>query len=67
MSRTPTNGPHDHVHPHVPYGHPGLTRRTVLQGMEVVDAIAAQATGVKFGFADVPLEDITITLAVQSR
>ena len=40
---------------------------TVVQGMEVVDAIAAQATGVRFGFADVPLEDITITLAVQSR
>ena len=40
---------------------------TVVQGMDVVDAIAAQATGVRFGFADVPLEDITITLAVQSR
>ena len=40
---------------------------TVVQGMEVVDGIAAQATGVRFGFADVPLEDITITLAVQSR
>jgi cyclophilin family peptidyl-prolyl cis-trans isomerase len=40
---------------------------TVVQGMELVDAIAAQATGVRFGFADVPLEDITITLAVQSR
>ncbi len=39
----------------------------VVQGMDVVDAIAAQATGVRFGFADVPLEDITITLAVQSR
>ena len=40
---------------------------TVVQGMELVDAIAAQATGVRFGFADVPLEDITITLAVQSQ
>ena len=40
---------------------------TVVQGMDVVDAIAAQATGVRFGFADVPLEDITITLTVQSR
>lgn len=39
----------------------------MVQGMEVVDAIAAQATGVRYGFADVPLEDITITLAVQSR
>ena len=39
----------------------------VVQGMDVVDAIAAQATGVRFGFADVPLEDITITLAVQTR
>ena len=40
---------------------------TVVQGMEVVDAISAQATGVRLGFADVPLEDITITMAVQSR
>ena len=39
----------------------------VVQGMEVADAIAAQATGVRFGFADVPLDDINITLAVQSR
>ena len=40
---------------------------TVVQGMDVVDAIAAMPTGVRFGFADLPLEDITITLAVQSR
>ena len=28
---------------------------TVVQGMDVVDAMAAQATGVRFGFADLPL------------
>ena len=40
---------------------------TVVQGMDVVDAIAAEPTGVVKGFADVPLSDITITLAVQSK
>ena len=40
---------------------------TVVQGMDVVDAIAAEPTGVVMGFADVPLSDVTITLAVQSK
>ena len=39
----------------------------VTQGQEVVDAIGAKETGVLNGFADVPLEEITITLALQSR
>jgi cyclophilin family peptidyl-prolyl cis-trans isomerase len=39
----------------------------VVQGMDVVDAIAAQPTGVFSGFADVPLTDIAITMAVQTK
>ncbi len=39
----------------------------VLQGMDVVDAIAAQPTGVFSGFADVPLTDVAITMAVQTK
>lgn len=37
----------------------------VTQGLNVVDAIAAQSTGSLNGFGDVPLTDITITLALQ--
>ena len=40
---------------------------TVVQGMEVVDAIAALPTGVFNGSPDVPLTDITITMATQSK
>jgi cyclophilin family peptidyl-prolyl cis-trans isomerase len=40
---------------------------TVVQGMEVVDAIAAVPTGVFNGSTDVPLTDITITMAIQSK
>ena len=40
---------------------------TVVQGMEVVDAIAAEPTGVFNGSPDVPLTDITITMAIQSK
>jgi peptidyl-prolyl cis-trans isomerase A (cyclophilin A) len=40
---------------------------TVVQGMEVVDAIAAVPTGVFNGSPDVPLTDITITMAIQSK
>lgn len=40
---------------------------TVVQGMDVVDAIAAEPTGVVKGFADVPLSDVTIPLAVQTQ
>ena len=37
----------------------------VVQGMEVVDAIAAERTGMVGGFSDVPLADITLNLALQ--
>jgi len=40
---------------------------TVVQGMDVVDAIAAMPTGVFNGSTDVPLTDITITMAIQSK
>jgi cyclophilin family peptidyl-prolyl cis-trans isomerase len=40
---------------------------TVVQGMDVVDAIAAVTTGVFNGSTDVPLTDITITMAIQSK
>jgi len=40
---------------------------TVVQGMDVVDAIAAVPTGVFNGSTDVPLSDITITMALQSK
>ena len=40
---------------------------TVVQGMDVVDAIAAEPTGVFNGSADVPLTDITISMALQSK
>ena len=39
----------------------------VVQGMDVVDAIVAQPTGVLNGSADVPLTDITISLALQTQ
>lgn len=37
----------------------------VVQGLNVIDAMATQPTGVVNGFGDVPLTDITITLALQ--
>ena len=40
---------------------------TVVQGMDVLDAIAAEPTGVFNGSTDVPLTDITITMAIQSK
>lgn len=40
---------------------------TVVQGMDVVDAIAAEPTGVFNGSADVPITDITISMALQSK
>jgi len=40
---------------------------TVVQGMDVVDAIATMPTGVFNGSTDVPLTDITITMAIQSK
>ena len=39
---------------------------SVVQGLDVVDAIATEPTGVVKGFADVPLADVNITLAVQT-
>ena len=39
----------------------------VVQGMDVVDGIAAEPTGVAGGNADVPLSDIVISMALQVR
>ena len=39
----------------------------VIQGMDVVDAIVAQPTGVFNSFADVPLTDVVISLALQTQ
>ena len=39
----------------------------VIQGMDVIDAIASRATTASNGFADVPIEDITITGTVQIK
>ena len=40
---------------------------TVLQGMAVVDAIAAVPTGTVNGNTDIPVTDITVTSAVQTQ
>jgi cyclophilin family peptidyl-prolyl cis-trans isomerase len=39
----------------------------VVQGMDLVDVIAAEPTGVVGGFRDVPLADIALSLALQSK
>ena len=39
----------------------------VIQGLEVMDAIAVEPTGVVGGLSDVPLTDITISLALQIK
>ena len=39
----------------------------VVQGMDVVDAIGAVATGVVNGVGDVPTTDVTIKFVVQSK
>ena len=39
----------------------------VVQGMDVIDAIAAESTDVVGSFSDVPLADITLSLALQSK
>jgi cyclophilin family peptidyl-prolyl cis-trans isomerase len=39
----------------------------VVQGMDVIDAIAAEPTGVVGGFSDVPLADIALSLALQTK
>jgi cyclophilin family peptidyl-prolyl cis-trans isomerase len=40
---------------------------SVVQGMDVVDAINAEATVAFNGVADVPLTDVTITMALQTK
>ena len=40
---------------------------TVLQGMTVVDAIAAVPIGTVNGNTDIPVTDITVTSAVQTQ
>jgi cyclophilin family peptidyl-prolyl cis-trans isomerase len=37
----------------------------VVRGMDVVDAIALESTGMVSGFSDVPMADITLSLAIQ--
>ena len=39
----------------------------VISGMAVIDAIAAKPTGSVGGLSDVPLADLTISIAVQTR
>jgi cyclophilin family peptidyl-prolyl cis-trans isomerase len=39
----------------------------VLQGMDVVDAIAAEPTGLVGGMSDVPLADISLSLTLQTK
>jgi cyclophilin family peptidyl-prolyl cis-trans isomerase len=39
----------------------------VVQGMDVADAMAAEPTRVVGGFSDVPLSDITLSLALQTK
>jgi peptidyl-prolyl cis-trans isomerase A (cyclophilin A) len=39
----------------------------VVQGMDIVDAIAAAQTSTVNGFANVPLKEVTITLALQTQ
>ena len=39
----------------------------VVLGMDVVDAIASEPTGYFNGYSDVPLTDVTITIALQSK
>ncbi len=39
----------------------------VLQGMDVVDAIAAEPTGLMGGMSDVPLADISLSLTLQTK
>ena len=39
----------------------------VVQGMEVIDAIGKQPTGVLNGFADVPLSEVWVSMALQTQ
>jgi cyclophilin family peptidyl-prolyl cis-trans isomerase len=40
---------------------------SVVQGMTLVDAMAQQPTGVVNGFADVPLNEILISMVLQTQ
>jgi peptidyl-prolyl cis-trans isomerase A (cyclophilin A) len=40
---------------------------TVVQGMDIVDAIILEPTAVKNGFADVPVSDVVISLVFQTQ
>jgi peptidyl-prolyl cis-trans isomerase A (cyclophilin A) len=49
-------------------GNPGYAVfGSVVQGLDVVDTIGAKPTGFFNGYADVPLEDVTITMALQVK
>ena len=49
-------------------GNPGYAVfGTVVQGLDIVDSIGAKETGYFNGYADVPLEDVTITMALQVK
>ena len=39
----------------------------VVLGIDVVDAIATEPTGYFNGYSDLPLTDVTITTALQSK
>lgn len=39
----------------------------VVQGMEIIDSMASKPTGPTNGFSDVPLEDITLSIALQVK
>jgi cyclophilin family peptidyl-prolyl cis-trans isomerase len=39
----------------------------VIKGIEVANAIAAEPTGLAGGFSDVPLAEITLSLALQTK
>ena len=49
-------------------GNPGYAVfGAVVQGQDIVDSIGAKETGYFNGYADVPLEDVTITMALQVK
>ena len=49
-------------------GNPGYAVfGTVVQGLDIVDTIGAKPTGYFNGYADVPLEDVVITMALQVK
>ena len=49
-------------------GNPGYAVfGAVVQGLDIVETIGAKPTGYFNGFADVPLEDVTITMALQVK